>query len=283
MTPLPDDELISAVLDGEATAADTARVAADPVLSPRLEELRAVRGAVGAPVEPATSAARDHAIAAAMAAWPSSTTEPAAGTADTTPPPPPPADASRRRPRWLVPALAAAAVAAIVGIAVVANRGGDGTTTSTARDAAATTAASASGGAESAPSTLAAGVGTAAQDNGSQGGGDVTTAAGATTTAGGATTTAAGQAPAVAPGFLGALHTPEDVRATIAAVGSDVEAGPPATPISSCEAPATGARLVGIATWQGTPAYVFDVEGPPARALLLATLDCHLLVEVPLT
>ena len=58
MTPIPDDEVVNAVLDGEATAADAARVAADPALAARLEELRAVRRAVGAPVRPSAEARR---------------------------------------------------------------------------------------------------------------------------------------------------------------------------------------------------------------------------------
>src|SRR4051794_26329961 len=49
-TSLPDDELVSAVLDGEATADERARVAADPVLSARLERFDEVRRRVAAPV-----------------------------------------------------------------------------------------------------------------------------------------------------------------------------------------------------------------------------------------
>jgi len=62
-----DDELVSAVLDGEATPAERARVAADPVLSARLAEFAAVADAVRAPVAPSAPAARDTAIAAAVA------------------------------------------------------------------------------------------------------------------------------------------------------------------------------------------------------------------------
>lgn len=46
------DELVSAVLDGEADAAARAQVEADPTLRARLEELRAVRDLVAAPVAP---------------------------------------------------------------------------------------------------------------------------------------------------------------------------------------------------------------------------------------
>ena len=54
-TPSPDDardELVSAVLDGEADADQRARVEADPALRTRLAELRAVRDMVAAPVAP---------------------------------------------------------------------------------------------------------------------------------------------------------------------------------------------------------------------------------------
>ena len=63
----PDDELVSAVLDGEATPAERARVEADPVLRARLDEFAAVRDQVAAPVAPRSEAARDAAIAAAVA------------------------------------------------------------------------------------------------------------------------------------------------------------------------------------------------------------------------
>ncbi len=62
-----DDELVSAVLDGEATPDERARVAADPVLSARLAEFATVAEAVGAPVAPAPAEARDTVIAAAVA------------------------------------------------------------------------------------------------------------------------------------------------------------------------------------------------------------------------
>ena len=56
MTPFPpsssDDELVSAVLDGVATAEERSRVLADPQLSARLRELTAVRDAVATPVAP---------------------------------------------------------------------------------------------------------------------------------------------------------------------------------------------------------------------------------------
>ncbi len=62
-----DDELVSAVLDGEATADERARVAADPALSVRLAEFAAVADALRAPATPPSADARDAAIAAAVA------------------------------------------------------------------------------------------------------------------------------------------------------------------------------------------------------------------------
>ena len=61
----PDDELVSAVLDGEATPEERARVEADPVLSARLAEFTAVRDAVAEPVAPPSEATRERAIEAA--------------------------------------------------------------------------------------------------------------------------------------------------------------------------------------------------------------------------
>jgi hypothetical protein len=64
----PDDELVSAVLDGEATAEERARVEGDPVLSARLQEFAAVRDQVAEPVRTWSGADRERAIAAAKAA-----------------------------------------------------------------------------------------------------------------------------------------------------------------------------------------------------------------------
>jgi hypothetical protein len=66
--PPDQDELASAYLDGEATAAERARVEADPALRERVEQLRSVQDALTAPVPPPTTAQRDAAIAAALGA-----------------------------------------------------------------------------------------------------------------------------------------------------------------------------------------------------------------------
>ena len=63
----PDDDLVSAVLDGEATEDERARVAADPVLAARLAEFAAAADQVAALVAPRAAADRDRAITAAVA------------------------------------------------------------------------------------------------------------------------------------------------------------------------------------------------------------------------
>lgn len=52
LPPSPDDEIVSAVLDGEATDDERARVDDDPELARRLTELRGVSAAVAEPVVP---------------------------------------------------------------------------------------------------------------------------------------------------------------------------------------------------------------------------------------
>jgi hypothetical protein len=70
--PDPDaddlDALASAHLDGATSAEEAARVAGDPALQARVEELRAVREAVAA-LPPVDTARREVAIAAALAAF----------------------------------------------------------------------------------------------------------------------------------------------------------------------------------------------------------------------
>lgn len=68
MTDPTFDELASAHLDGATTPAEAARVAADPALQARVEELRRVRAAM-AQVPAADPSHRDAAIAAALAAF----------------------------------------------------------------------------------------------------------------------------------------------------------------------------------------------------------------------
>jgi len=122
MTDLPDDEVVSAVLDGEATDEEVARVRADAGLTARLDELRAARDAIAAPVTGPSPADRDAAIAAAMA----EAATPVRSVVDLR---------DRRRRRALQVASIAAALLIVVGIvgAIAArSRNDSGTATSAA-------------------------------------------------------------------------------------------------------------------------------------------------------
>lgn len=77
----PDDELVSAVLDGEATADERARVAAEPALAARARELAAVRELVAAAVPDPDPERREAALAAARAAHRSAAADAAADAA----------------------------------------------------------------------------------------------------------------------------------------------------------------------------------------------------------
>jgi hypothetical protein len=110
----PDDEIVSAVLDGEATPEERARVEADPVLAARLAELTAVRDAVAAPVTPPAADLRERAIAAAMAER-RSKPEPFGNVR-------PLRSRSADVPRFL--AVAAAILVVLVGVGILARSGG---------------------------------------------------------------------------------------------------------------------------------------------------------------
>jgi hypothetical protein len=64
----PDDDLVNAVLDGEATPDERARVLSDPDLRDRLDELTRVRDLIAAAVPPPDEATRDDNIRRAIAA-----------------------------------------------------------------------------------------------------------------------------------------------------------------------------------------------------------------------
>lgn len=111
-----DDELVSAVLDGESNDAERAVVAGDPRLQARLEELRGVAAAVATPVAAPTER-REAAIAAALAA----PVAPVAPVVDL--------GAARQRRRWgIVAGAAAAALVAIVALAALVGDPGPRTT-----------------------------------------------------------------------------------------------------------------------------------------------------------
>lgn len=65
-----DDELVAAVVDGEASAEEEARVAADPVLQARAAQFRSVAAAVATDPSPVDELARERAVQAALAAAP---------------------------------------------------------------------------------------------------------------------------------------------------------------------------------------------------------------------
>ena len=64
--PRTDDEVVSAVLDGEATLEERARVEGDAVLARRLAQFRSVSDVVGGPVSPVDAATRDESIDRAL-------------------------------------------------------------------------------------------------------------------------------------------------------------------------------------------------------------------------
>ena len=145
--PTPDDLLVSAVLDGEASPAEVEQVASDPRLAARLERLRVVARAVGGPVPLVDPRVREAHLAAALAEArrltpPATASAPAPAPAP--PPPPPPVDLAaaraRRRPVGTVILSVAAAlvlVAAVAaGLARVARESGSGddTAASTAEE-----------------------------------------------------------------------------------------------------------------------------------------------------
>jgi hypothetical protein len=114
------DDLASAHLDGATTAEEAARVAADPALRARVEQLRAVREAL-AHVPPVDAGVRDQAIATALSALDEGD-RPVAPVAPVT------ELASRRRglSRRMVRAIGAAAVVLLVALLVpVLSRGHD--------------------------------------------------------------------------------------------------------------------------------------------------------------
>jgi hypothetical protein len=115
MTDPTFDELASAHLDGATTPAEAARIAADPALQARVEELRRVRAAV-AQVPAADPSHRDAAIAAALAAFTDDDTD----AADPTAPVSPLATASARRgpSPTVIRVLGAAAAVALLALLV---------------------------------------------------------------------------------------------------------------------------------------------------------------------
>jgi hypothetical protein len=135
-----DDDLVSAVLDGEATSGERALVEGSPEGRRRLEELRAAAAAVAAAVPPLEGATADALIARALDAAPTPVTVESSPTAPSVA-----ADelVARRRRRdtgrlWrrIGTAAAAAVVVVVAGIAALA-RSGDRSSSDSASSSAA--------------------------------------------------------------------------------------------------------------------------------------------------
>ncbi|HEY1278027.1 MAG TPA: hypothetical protein VGF22_00045 [Acidimicrobiales bacterium] len=259
------DELASAYLDGEATAAERARVEADPELVRRVAQLGVVRAALGAPGPSAGAETRDHAIATALAA-----ASPPAATVT-------PIERHRSSRRALtILGAAAAAVGVIAAVAVVATRSSNTGTSSSA--AVSTTARAAAGStATFGPQTQSPEAATSPAPTGG-----VSSTTVAASPAGRDASTAAGGAPALP--YLGVADDDSELRALLVATSASAVSAPPApaTPpalaANSCTVPA--ATLVGTVTWQGTAALVFVANG---LATVIQVSDCRPIATVPLT
>ncbi|MFN8041035.1 MAG: hypothetical protein U0Q07_17600 [Acidimicrobiales bacterium] len=310
--PTPDDardELASAALDGEATDDEAARVADDPDLRARRDELAAVQAAVAAPVEVPAGAA-DQAVAAALAAFSPAedvgTDAPSGGAAAEV------VDlgAHRTRNRVLAAVAAVAVLALLVGVAPRLLRGGTPTSTD---------AASAPVAASAPPSTTVArpaGPLAATQEEGPGGAAtsDAAEKSAPSAAAGGAmpSTTASAlpratippNSPAiVAASFvgddLGAVSTPDELAARVKARAllrddthhegaTEEPAPPPGGFVPAAEVPGIVARLqacdpvvraqdpglgapvfTAVATYQGTPALTYLYAGRPDAVRLI--------------
>ncbi|GEM_PF-6900318 len=158
MTDDERDQLLSAVIDGEATADDVARVRADPELTAELNRITAAVAALAEPVPLPPADAREAMIAAALedlAAAPSSPAT-AVGEATTGAPVVDLAAQRAKRQRRLNIMGAAAAIVVVIGAAFALNTDGssDSDTSASSDESGETEAAD--GQTESAPSDLAA-------------------------------------------------------------------------------------------------------------------------------
>jgi hypothetical protein len=253
MTDLPHDEVVSAVLDGEATDEEIARVHGDAALSARLAELRAARDAIATSISLPSVAQRDAAVAAAVASSPEKPGEVIALD-----------DRRRRRTRQLASIAAALLlVAGIVGaIAVLSNRG-------TTKGGSTTAAGLAPSSSSAVTVPGLAGVSTTSAQ------GDQAAAA-----AGG-------------PSDLGSFQTAQQLAEAVKAkmleasptLGDQSAAHPPAPaaslPGGSCES-RPDATLVGFAELAGRPVTVIVRFTNGRQTLEVYNLDCTLLFTQPL-
>jgi hypothetical protein len=253
---LPDDELVSAYLDGAVDEDERARVEGSPELLARADLLGAARDAVAAATPVPDPAVRDEHVANALATLGAAAPVSLADRRD------------RRTHRQMAVLSAAAVILAVLGVlAVVANRNDRASLRSSAGGSSATTAANAKTDTaveSAAAATTAAGAGA--------GGFDYAT----TTVAAGATV------PAVSPtsrgpdlGALDASSAPAVLRAA-----SDVRVAPP----PECAVPA-GTHFVGTATYAAAPvlAYVTEPGASETRGVLVDPATCTVVEDLPLT
>jgi hypothetical protein len=248
--PFPDDELVSAYLDGAVDDADRRRVESDPDLLIRVAALGAARAAVGSPVASPDRIARDRQIANALAIV---SAEAPISLDDRR---------ARRHRRQMAVLSAAAAILVLVGVlAVVASRNNQkGSNTQAGAPA---TIVAASG-------TTTAGAGSKAED------------VAATTTAaasGGAATTLA--SPGFATTARGADLGSLDANSAPAALRDRADEHP--APPTACPVP-QGTHYIGTARYDDIAvlAFVTDPAVPDGRGILLDATTCTVVAELRL-
>ena len=266
----PDDELLSAALDGEEEGA-AAHARTCPVCRGRMASLQAAAQAVGAPVPPVAVAARDAAVARAISAARAGTPDRFAGHRDRPRP-------LRRWAPWV--AAASAAAAAAVAIPVVISRSSS-PPLSASRALKSPTSASppvVDGGDLGSLSDQVALRDTVRHQ--------LDAAAGAGTPAQAAAPNQGG--PAAVPSASAGAASPAGPATAAAAVGAG--ANPPPASSSQCRGPAQQYGGAGLGTlvyaagvrWQDAPAevLVFRVAGRslPYRLFVMARDGCQLLV-----
>jgi hypothetical protein len=121
--PHLDDESLSAAIDGEATAAETAHLSTCSQCRAGLEARATVARAVGAPVTPRPAAAVDDAIRQALDAWPDAAmASPAATARPLAPAVVGPGVRSRPSRHWMAGVAGIAAAVVVVGGIVAVTR-----------------------------------------------------------------------------------------------------------------------------------------------------------------
>lgn len=262
-----DDELVSAVLDGEATQAETDRVRSDPVLAARLEQFRQAAAALAGPPPPLPDDQRRAVLERALAAGlgPGEGSEAPAPVAPLSP-----GRSSRRVPPALLVA-AAVIVMVAVGLALLLNgTGGPNRSNRASRATSSGTGSQASGKAQ-------AGVDTGARNNSGTGQGDVGPHGNATQPA---PTSAAGEGTPALP-YLGTFANADELRNALGALDPNTlrPTGPPTPPDGSGSY--TQAQLQRCA--QIPRGYEHQLGQPLAFAHAKVNGDSVVVISFPLT